>query len=260
MGPVPIFSTAYVVTLATMALTSAALCVGARRRPGPWVVWANRVLAAILVAVSLTWVVTTATATHWSMQSSLPLALCDLVTLVAAAALWSLRPTLVELTYFWGLAGTLQALLTPDAQVGFPSIEFFEYVVAHAGIVIAALFLVVGQRIRPRPWAAPRVLAITVAYSAFVILVDMTSGADYMYFRQPPANWTLLRVLGPWPWYMGSMLGVAIVLVVALDVPFWRARRAASDRSVGLIGQAEAGGERTLPGLPRAAARERAAG
>ena len=45
----------------------------------------------------------------------------------------------VELSYFWGLTGTLQAVLTPDLSVSFPHLEFFEFVVGHVGIVIAAI-------------------------------------------------------------------------------------------------------------------------
>ncbi len=86
----------------------------------------------------------------WSPKTSLPLALCDVGVLVAAAACWWRVTLLVELTYFWGLAGTLQAVITPDLNVGFPHLVFFQYLVGHVGIVAAALFLVVGMRIVPR--------------------------------------------------------------------------------------------------------------
>jgi hypothetical integral membrane protein (TIGR02206 family) len=268
MEPVSIFSPAYIVTLVTMAVVSASLCVGARRSPGQWVVWVNKVLAGILVAVTLAWIGTTTTAPHWSSTTSLPLALCDLVAVVAAAGLWWRQPTLVELTYFWGLAAALQALLTPDVQATFPSLEFLEYVVGHVGIVVAALFLVVGQRLYPRRYAAARVLAITVAYTGFVGLIDAFTGADYMYLRQPPSSVTLLRFLGPWPWYLGSMLGVAIVLLLLLDLPFLRVRRRAdpvessrgrpSHSAIG-VRHAEPGGERTLPRPPRSTAGQRQA-
>ena len=70
-----------------------------------------------------------------------------------------------------------------------------------------------------------RVFAITAGYTAVVGLVDALTGANYMFLRAPPGNWTLLRVLGPWPWYVVSAAGVALVLLVALDAPFWRRRR-----------------------------------
>jgi uncharacterized membrane protein YwaF len=44
----------------------------------------------------------------------------DAATLVATLALWSPRPLLFELTYFWGLTASLLAVLTPglDADEG----------------------------------------------------------------------------------------------------------------------------------------------
>ena len=224
-------SATYVSTLAITVVASVALCFGARRHPGTWVGITDRLLAVVLLAASLEWVWTTGVSQGWSPADSLPLALCDVATLVAAAALWWRIPLLVELTWFWGLAGSLQSLITPDVQLGLPSATFIEYVVAHAGIVITALFLVVGQRIAPRARGAARVFAITAAYTAVVGLADALTGGDYMYLRSRPSSWTLLSVLGPWPWYIFSAAGVALVLLVALDGPFWH-RRQLSRRAV----------------------------
>lgn len=214
---------AYWATVAVAALGCGLLCSEARRRPGPWTTTASRVLGALLLADA---VVYTAgrSLSGWSPSTSLPLALCDVAALVAAAACWWPRPVLVELTYFWGLAGTLQAVATPDVTTTFPHLAFDEYVIGHVAIVVAALFLVVGLRHFPRPGAVPRVFAITAAYTAFVGVVDAATGADYMFLRQPPAQWTLLKVLGPWPWYILSAAGLALLLLVALDSPFWAAR------------------------------------
>lgn len=217
---------AYWSAAAVAAAGCAALCVAARRRPGPWRLVAARGIGLLLAADMIAYTIDLGTRDAWTAGHSLPLDLCDLGVVVAAAACWWRVPLLVELTYFWGLAGTLQAVLTPDLDVGFPHLAFFEFVVAHLGIVVAALFLVVGLRLAPRPRAVPRVFAITLAYTSFVGVVDAVTGGDYMFLRRPPQEWTLLRVLGPWPWYVLSAAGVALVLLVALDAPFWAARRA----------------------------------
>jgi hypothetical integral membrane protein (TIGR02206 family) len=163
----------------------------------------------------------------WTARDSLPLALCDVALVVAAVACWwPCYALLIELTWFWGLAGTLQAIATPDLSVGFPHLEFFEYVVGHVGIVFAALYLVVGLGYRPRAGAVPRVFAITVVYTGFVGLIDWWIGADYMFLASRPVHWSLLSVLGPWPWYILSAAGVALVLLVILDAPFRPGRRA----------------------------------
>jgi hypothetical integral membrane protein (TIGR02206 family) len=210
-----------------VALTGCvAVSLAARRHPGPWRITAARVLGLALGADVVAYSVGEIVQGTWSATTDLPLALCDVAALVAAIACWWRVPLLVELTYFWGLAGTLQAVITPDLNVGFPHLVFFEYLVGHLGIVGAALFLVVGLGIRPRPHAVPRVFAITAAYTAFVGLVDGLTGANYMFLRQPPGEWTILRLLGPWPWYTVSAAGVALGLLLLLDWPFWSGRRA----------------------------------
>ena len=219
--------TAYGVSVALFFVGGTVLVVGARKKPGPWRRWVAWIVGALLLADAVSFVVPLAVAGTFSAKTSLPFALCDMAALVAAAACWTRRPVLVELTYYWGLAGTLQAVITPDLNSGFPHLVFFQYMVGHLGIVLAAVFLVVGLGITPRPGAVLRVFAITLAYTAFVGLIDGLSGANYMFLRSPPGEWTLLRVLGPWPWYIGSAAGVALVLLLLLDAPFWRRRRPA---------------------------------
>jgi len=165
-----------------------------------------RGLALILVADEVSWWVFLAAGGGEPGQRSqpLPLQLCDVAIFVAAAALWTRRQLLVEITYFWGLAGTLQALLTPDLAQHFPSYPYVQYYLAHGGVVAAALVLVAGMRLHPRPWAVAQVALVTVAYTAFVGLVDAVTGADYMYLRSKPSSPTLLDDLGPWPVYLLS--------------------------------------------------------
>lgn len=218
------FVNAYWVCVGLGALGIALTCGAARRSTGRWREAALRVLGAALGLDGVAWLVATSTSGTWSPRGSLPLALCDVALLVAAVACWWPRPLLVELTYFWGLAGTLQAVITPDLTASFPHLEFFEYVVAHVGIVWAALFLVVGMRFAPRPGAVRRVFTISVAYTAVVGVVDAITGGDYMFLRAPPRQWTLLRVLGPWPYYLLSASVLALVLFALLDAPL-RARR-----------------------------------
>ena len=222
---------AYWSCVTVAAISCVALCVAARRRPGAWTVLTARVIGLLLGADAASYIVAQVVHGQWSWKSSLPLALCNIGVLVAALACWWRVPSLVELTYFWGLAGTLQAIVTPDLDVGFPHLVFFQYVVGHTGIVLAALFIVTGMRIEPRPGAVPRVFAITAAYTAFVGLVDGLTGSDYMFLRSPPAEWTLLRVLGPWPWYVVSAAGVGLVLFLVLNSPFWWSRRHRDDEA-----------------------------
>ena len=205
--------------LAAIAAVTASLVVLARLRPdGAWL----RAFALVLVLDEVSWWVYLASGGGLPGERAqpLPLQLCDVAILVAAAALWTRRPILVELAYFWGLAGTIQALITPDLPHHFPSYPYFQYYIAHGGVVAAALVMVVGLRIHPRPWSVAKVAGITVGYAALVGLVDAVTGADYMYLRAKPASASLLDFLGPWPWYLLSATAVGVALLAVLDAPF----------------------------------------
>ncbi len=110
---------AYWTAVSAGAVIAALLCVGCRRWPGAWVRRAGRAIAAILAVDAVVFAGNPLVEGHWSVRSSLPLALCDVALVVAAIACWSPGWSLgVELTYYWGLAGTLQAVLTPDLGAG----------------------------------------------------------------------------------------------------------------------------------------------
>jgi len=216
---------AYWIAVAIGAVLCAGLCIAARRWPGHWVGWAGRAISVVLVVDAVLFVSVPLVRGSLSLQTDLPLALCDVALIVAAVACWWPQWLLaVELTYFWGLAGTLQAVVTPDLSAGFPSLEFFEFVVGHLGIVTAALFLVVGLRLAPRRGSVSRVFVITAVYTAFVGWFDWLFGSNYMFLAAAPRHGSLLSVLGPWPWYILSAAGVALVLLLLLDAPFHRQR------------------------------------
>ena len=213
-----LLSPEHLVALCVIAVASAALVVAARRSPGRWL----KVLAIVLVIDEASWwVYLLAGGVPGSkLAQSLPLQLCDVAIFIAGAALWTRNQLLVEVTYFWGIAGTLQALLTPDLPQHFPSYPYWQYYIAHGGVVAAALLLVVGMRIHPRRWAVARVAVLTIAYAGFVFVVDLVTLSDYMYLRTKPSSATLLDVLGPWPVYVFSAALIGIALFAILDAPF----------------------------------------
>jgi len=203
--------------LVLIAAGTGGLVLLARRRPGAWLRW----MAVVLVAVELSWwaYVLAGGVPGSELAYSLPLQLCDAAIFVAAAALWTRRQLIVEVTYFWGVAGTIQALLTPDLPQHFPSYPYFQYYLAHGGVVAAAVLLVIGLQIRPRH--PLQVACLTAVYTALVGLVDLVSGANYMYLRAKPPAATLLDLLGPWPVYIVVAAAIALALLAALYAPFW---------------------------------------
>ena len=215
-------ATEHLAAVATIVVAATALVVAARLRPGAWTTTAAWLLAALLISAEVAWWIYLATSglSRSELGTAFPLQLCDAAIFIAAFALVLRNQLLVEVTYFWGLAGTLQALITPDLPQHFPSFPFFQYYVAHGGIVTAALFLVVGLHQWPGRDAIFRVIAITIAYVLLVGAVDAVTGANYMYLRSKPPTASLFDLMGPWPGYIGGAAALGIALLFILDAPF----------------------------------------
>jgi hypothetical integral membrane protein (TIGR02206 family) len=217
-----LLSTEHLLAVIAIIVVTAVLVAAARLRPGSWIRITCIALALILVGAEVGWWTYLAT-THAAgadLASALPLQLCDAAIFIAAAALIARKQLLVEVTYFWGLAGTIQAVITPDLPQHFPSFPFFQYYMAHGGVVAAALFLVVGLGQWPRRDAVLRVTGITILYALLVGAIDAATGANYMYLRSNPACASLLDLLGPWPFYIAWAALLGVVLLLILDVPF----------------------------------------
>jgi uncharacterized membrane protein YwaF len=96
---------------------------------------------------------------------------------------------------------------------------------------VAALVLVFGVGLRPRPGAPWRAFGITVGWAALVGLVNFALGTNFMYLRHKPLAATPLDGMGPWPVYIGTGALVALGLFHLLALPFrreWRAVRGAA--------------------------------
>jgi hypothetical integral membrane protein (TIGR02206 family) len=211
------FSAQHIAALGVMVAVSAA-CVGAaRRRPGRWILVVGRALGLVIVGGWLAEYVADVVLGIWAIQYDLPLQLTDLVSVVAALALWTRRARLVELTYFWALTATLQAVVTPDLAYPFPSIFYFTYFTYHVGAIVAACLLVFGCRLYPRPGAVRRVYACTFAWTIAAGVGDLLTGGNYMYLRDKPVHGSLLSVLGPWPWYIAATAVIGLGMLGAVS-------------------------------------------
>ena len=153
----------------------------------------------------------------------LPFHLCDIAAITAGLALITKRPLLCALTYYWGLAATIQGIITPAITVGFPAAPFVMFFVHHFAVVIAALYLAVVDGWRPKLplWKSPlQVLGWSVLYLMFAMTVNRLLGSNFAFASHPPSNPSLIDQLGPWPWYLVSMLGLAMLFYSLLTLPF----------------------------------------
>ncbi|MDH3225811.1 MAG: TIGR02206 family membrane protein [Thermoleophilia bacterium] len=182
--------------------------------------------AAVILGGTWLWVQIDDVTDGFVARKDLPFQLSDWAVVVTVIALVTRRPFAVEMAWFWGLAGAIWAVLTPDTSRGFEAINTWFFFIAHSGVIVAACYLVFGQRIQPRPGSAWRAAAFSVIVFFVAATADIVTGANYMFLREPPARGSLLDFMGPWPWYLVTATAMAVVVFIALEAPFRRSVRA----------------------------------
>lgn len=147
----------------------------------------------------------------------LPLHLCDMAIFVALFALATKHRLATELLYFWTTTGTLLATLSPALRVGPNYLRFFTYFILHGGVILAAVYLVLGVGLRPRKGAVLRAWLLTNAYALVVLAVDVAFERNYLYLLRKPRGDTLLDLFGPWPVYILVCEVLALVLFAGVN-------------------------------------------
>lgn len=158
-----------------------------------------------------------------TLGRSVPLRLTDLATLVAGYALWSHRRWAYALTYYWCLTLSTQALLSPALESpDFPHHEFLAFWAIHLLVVWAAIYLTWGVGMRP-DWRSYRfAVAATVAWVALTFTVNSLAGTNYGFVNRKPSTPSLLDVLGPWPWYLGTVAALLLTVWALMTWPWVR--------------------------------------
>lgn len=195
--------------------------------------WLNGTPATVLVGAEIAAVCYTVQRGEWTIASGLPLQICDVAVYATAIALLTRHQRSYEVAYFWGLGGTVHGLLTPDLAVSFPHPACLKFFVTHIGIVVSAVYLSVGLGLRPAAGAVRRMFIVTNLYAAVVGIVNAWLGTNYLYLCRKPIAPSLMDYLGPWPWYILGLEGVALASFIACAAPFWLAARLRSFGSSG---------------------------
>lgn len=146
----------------------------------------------------------------------LPFFMCDLVAMMLPFIIYSENRKWIGILYFWALAGTMQALITPDVEAGFPSFHFFRYFIGHACIIIAVLYTVVVKKINIGWGDFLHAIIYAQVYLVIIHMVNQVLNSNYAYTLQKPPGPSILDLMGPWPWYIlwGEFLMVFLYLLL----------------------------------------------
>jgi hypothetical integral membrane protein (TIGR02206 family) len=190
---------------------------------------ARYALVAVLVGCELSLQAWYGITDNWGLHS-LPFQLCSIMMWLSALLLLTRNRKLYEITFFLGIMGAFQALLTPNLDVSYPQFRYFHFFVAHGAIVGASVFLTVIEGYRPTASSVFRALAWLHALAIPAAITNAATGSNFMFLARKPDTASMLDLLAPWPWYILQLELVALVLcfsllgIVRLADRLWRVR------------------------------------
>ena len=154
-------------------------------------------------------------------RQMLPLQMCDWGMVVVIVAMGTGNQRWFEVAYFWGIGGTVQAVLTPNLRFGFPDWRFISFFTSHCAIIIGVVFLMLTRRYRPYPMSIVRAFLWSEFYFVVTLVADALTGFNYGFLLHKPEAFSILSFLSDSrPLYLLELHGVALLFFLGLYAPF----------------------------------------
>lgn len=215
-APFELFGPAHLIGLLLVVLLATLTIILGRRATDKGKQTLRIILAGVLLVTETSWHLWNYFTGQWTLQTMLPFHLCSALVWLSIFMLLTKNAVIYEFAYLLGIAGALQALLTPDAGLyGFPHYRFFQVLISHGAIITAALFMTLVEGYRPTRDSLKRVIIGSNLYLAAVFVLNFIIGSNYMFIAYKQDTASLLDVLPAWPWYIAivELLGLAFVFL-----------------------------------------------
>ncbi|WAA11999.1 TIGR02206 family membrane protein [Fervidibacillus halotolerans] len=156
----------------------------------------------------------------WHAYQSLPLELCNISLIFGILLLLTERKGIYDVFLFISLLGATQAVVTPLLDFNFPHFRFLHFFYTHITMIWIALYYTWVKGYYPTIRSVMKTVLFLNFLLPFILLVNHLTGGNYMFLNRKPKTASLLDYLGPYPWYIGSMEVLLIVLSVLIWIVF----------------------------------------
>lgn len=187
--------------------------------------WAFR-FSLILSATVLTWILLRVCFGLFNEKTDLPFDLCNISALFMPFFILNRKNWIFQILYYWIMAGTTQAILTPHLYDGFPHYTFIKYFLVHCGLVLQILYVIFIFKMKPTLRGVGIAFAAIQFYLVFLILANSILQSNYAYICHKPDIPSLLDYFGPHPFYLLVSQGMALIFFFMYWLPFSKRRLA----------------------------------
>ncbi|UOE96010.1 TIGR02206 family membrane protein [Alkalihalobacillus sp. LMS39] len=222
--PFDMFSMSHLVVLLLFLTLLVGLYLGRPRMKQKGKTLIRYILIVILISCEVSFHLWFILHDQWTVRGNLPLQLCSISIYLCTFMLLTRNHSLSEVTFFFGIGGAIQAMITPELFYGFPHYRFFHFFIAHMAILYACFYMIWYERLHLtfqsviKAWVSLNVIAI------FVFFVNHLTGSNYMFLARKPTNPTIIDWLGPYPWYILSLELLAFLIFTIVYFIFGKNR------------------------------------
>ena len=159
----------------------------------------------------------------FNIQQDLSLHMCGISLFLSSYALWKKDQTAFELSYFWGFAGSLQGLLTPDpSRWPYGDISIFWSFLSHGIIILNVVWLIWVDGMRCRKASLLNTFLITNAAVFAIGIINRLLGenANYWFICEKPGGDNPF-LIGDWPYYIFTFEIAAYFVMLIIYLPMW---------------------------------------
>lgn len=215
-----LFGSQHLIMLAVLVLLSIFLPVWAKKSwKESYKIRFHRILAMTISFWAAAYVFILLALGDFNYKTDLPFDICNLSGIALPFLMWNPKKRIHDVLYFWILAGTLQAIVTPHLYNGFPNFIFIKYWWVHGGLVISAIYSTIVFDLKPDFKSLLKSFLALQGYVAFIFLINTILGSNYVYVMRKPPTTSALDFLSPWPWYLLEAEVLAFILFVIVLLP-----------------------------------------
>ena len=159
----------------------------------------------------------------FDIAQDLSLHMCGISVFISCYALYTKNQAAFELSFFWGLAGALQAILTPDpTRFHFGYISTFWSFLSHGIIIMNVFWLIFVDNMRCRKNSLLNTILFTNGAIFIICIINSTicNGANYWFICEKPSGDSPF-LIGEWPYYLFTFQLAGILFMSLIYLPMW---------------------------------------
>jgi hypothetical integral membrane protein (TIGR02206 family) len=156
---------------------------------------------------------------------NLPLHICGISTYAVVMLLIFRSQPFFSFSYYAGISGAIQAIITPDVSIGFPHFLFITYYSSHISIIIGVAYAAIAYSMKPSLVGLRNAAIFTNLYAAGIFFINYLLETNYLFLRHKPHGDSLMDIMGPWPIYIAWLEVCLLVSFLMLHIIYTKGTR-----------------------------------